>query len=82
MTIEELVDTFLAIETAEGDILSCITYDIGCCYEVAHSCKDGCDVCWRNFLVEKLKEKLGNDKPYGRSCTNVRCGARRGIQGY
>ena len=36
MTIEELVDTFLAIETAEGDILSCITYDIGCCYEVAH----------------------------------------------
>ena len=61
MTIEELVDTFLAIETAEGDILSCITYDIGCCYEVARSCRDGCDVCWRNFLVEKLKEKLGND---------------------
>ena len=82
MTIEELVDTFLAIETAEGDILSCITYDIGCCYEVAHSCRDGCDVCWRNFLVEKLKEKLGNDKPYGRSCTNVRCGTGRGIQGY
>ena len=79
MTIEELVDTFLAIETAEGDILSCITYDIGCCYEVAHSCKDGCDVCWRNFLVEKLKEKLGNDKPYGRSCTNVRCGAGRSV---
>ena len=77
MTIEELVDTFLAIETAEGNVLDCILYDIGCCYEVVHSCRDGCDVCWRNFLVKKLRERLGNEKLYEGHGKDVRGRNRR-----
>lgn len=59
MTIEELVDTFLAIDVSEGNLLDCILDEVCCCF--GSNCERGCAICWRNFLVEKLKEKLGND---------------------
>lgn len=63
MTIEELVDTFLTIDVPSGsDLLDCILDEVCCCF--GSNCKRGCAVCWRNFLVEKLKEKLKGKEVY------------------
>lgn len=64
MTIEKLVDTFLAVEIPHGssDLLDCILDEVCCCFD--SNCERGCAVCWRNFLVKKLEEELGNEELY------------------
>lgn len=63
MTIEELVDAFLSIKIPYGTIHGMLVLDGECCYaDHPHECSRGCDQCWGDFLVEKLKEKLKGEE--------------------
>lgn len=76
MTIEELVDTFLAIDVSSGhDLIDCILDEVCCCF--GSNCERGCAVCWRNFLVKKLRERLGNEELYEGHGKDVRGRNRR-----
>lgn len=76
MTIEELVDTFLAIDVSSGhDLLDCVLDEVCCCF--GSNCEKGCAVCWRNFLVKKLRERLGNEELYEGHGKDVRGRNRR-----